>query len=248
MILSDLHAHTCFCDGKDTPEQMVLSAIKKGLKTIGLCVHAYIPGATYCVSLSGAEQFKKQVSELKEKYKDKITVLCGVENDYFSNMDLSGFDYVIGSVHYFSVDGKIYDVDHSKEMFVEIVNEVFGGDFYSAVENYYSFVGKIFEKANADIIGHFDLVTKFNQNDELFSTSHPRYIAAVNGALDKLVKENKPFEINTGAISRGYRNEPYPSKDIIENIKKRGGKFILSSDSHSANNIAYKYDIWQKLL
>ena len=248
MIFTDLHTHTCFCDGKNTPEEMVLSAIEKGLKTLGLCVHAYIPDADYCVSLEGAEEFKRQVNALKEKYKDKITLLCGVETDYFSNMSLSGFDYVIGSVHYFGVDGKIYDVDHSSEMFVKIVNEVFGGDYYSAVENYYSFVGDVIEKTNADIIGHFDLITKFNQDNKLFSTSHPRYISAVDKALKKLVKSGKPFEINTGAISRGYRKEPYPSQEIIDKIKNMGGKFILSSDSHNAQKIAYQFDVWQKLL
>ena len=29
----DLHMHTTFCDGKNTPEEMVLSAIDKGLET-----------------------------------------------------------------------------------------------------------------------------------------------------------------------------------------------------------------------
>ena len=29
MIYSDLHMHTVFCDGKNTPEEMVLSAIDK---------------------------------------------------------------------------------------------------------------------------------------------------------------------------------------------------------------------------
>ena len=55
-------------------------------------------------------------------------------------------------------------------------------------------------------------------------------------------------EINTGAISRGYRNEPYPSNQILEYIKSKGGYFILSSDSHSKENIAYQYDKWKGLL
>ena len=33
MIKCDLHTHTVFCDGKNTPEEMVLSAIEKGLDT-----------------------------------------------------------------------------------------------------------------------------------------------------------------------------------------------------------------------
>ena len=41
MIFSDLHAHTNFCDGKNSPEEMVKSAIEKGLKKIGLVVHSY---------------------------------------------------------------------------------------------------------------------------------------------------------------------------------------------------------------
>ena len=32
--MSDLHVHTNYCDGKSTPEEMVLSAIDKGLKNV----------------------------------------------------------------------------------------------------------------------------------------------------------------------------------------------------------------------
>ena len=32
----DLHMHTAFCDGKNTPEEMIISGINKGLTTIGL--------------------------------------------------------------------------------------------------------------------------------------------------------------------------------------------------------------------
>lgn len=249
MTCSDLHTHTHYCDGKNTPEEMVLSAIAKGLDIIGLCVHSFTDfDQSYCVKKEDVKKFQDEVNALKVKYASKIKVLCGVEQDYFSNHPLTGFDYAIGSVHYFYVDGKFYDVDNNPEKFVETVHTAFGGDFYTAVENYYSFVGNVIEKTNADIIGHFDLITKFNENDKLFSTSHPRYIEAVNSALDKLIKTDKPFEINTGAISRGYRTQPYPSNDIIKIIKEKGGKFVLNSDSHNVQNIAYQFDVWEKLL
>ena len=41
MIKSDFHIHTVFCDGKNTPEDMILSAVKKGLDTVGICAHGY---------------------------------------------------------------------------------------------------------------------------------------------------------------------------------------------------------------
>ena len=34
MILEDFHVHTCFCDGKKSPEEMVLAAISKGMTKI----------------------------------------------------------------------------------------------------------------------------------------------------------------------------------------------------------------------
>ena len=34
MLLTDLHVHSTFCDGHDTPRQIVLCAIEKGVKNL----------------------------------------------------------------------------------------------------------------------------------------------------------------------------------------------------------------------
>ena len=34
--MKDLHVHTTFSDGKNTPEEMILAALDKGLETIGV--------------------------------------------------------------------------------------------------------------------------------------------------------------------------------------------------------------------
>lgn len=248
MIFSDLHAHTNFCDGKNSPEEMVKSAIEKGLKRIGLVVHSYTDfDKTYCVTIDGEKAFKKEMARLKTEYKDKIEVLCGVEQDVFSTQPTDGYDYVIGSVHYFKVKENYYDVDRSEEYFLNTVNTVFNGDFFAAVENYYQAVTELKVK-KPNIIGHLDLITKFNQGDKYFSTNDQRYIKASRAAVDELIGLSVPFELNVGAISRGYRQEPYPSKDLIDYIKSKGGKLIISSDSHSIDNLGYKFSEWQKLL
>ena len=66
-------------------------------------------------------------------------------------------------------------------------------------------------------------------------------IAAWKKAVDKLLPFDVPFEINTGAISRGYRTSAYPHEDIIAYIKENGGRLILSSDSHAVDTIAFGY-------
>ena len=59
-------------------------------------------------------------------------------------------------------------------------------------------------------------------------------MAAACAAIDKLIPCGKPFEINVGAMTRGYRTAPYPSAAILREIQKRGGSIILSGDCHSA--------------
>ena len=50
--------------------------------------------------------------------------------------------------------------------------------------------------------------------------------------MDALVSVGKIFEVNTGAISRGWRTAPYPSRWALEQLKRRSARVTISSDSH----------------
>ena len=64
--LQNLHQHTTFCDGKNTPEEIVLEAIKKGFGAIGFSGHCNMSYASYCMSLEQTAQYKQEVTRLKE--------------------------------------------------------------------------------------------------------------------------------------------------------------------------------------
>ena len=241
-MLRDLHTHTVFSDGKNSPEEMVISAIEKGLCEIGISDHSYTDFDTsYCIKKEKISEYKAEILRLKSKYSVKISVLCGIEQDYFSSEPTDGYDYVIGSVHYIFKNGEYVPMDESPLILKNAAEKFFNGDIYALAEEYFKTVSDVVRKTNADIIGHFDLITKFNEIAPLFDEKNPRYIKARNNALDELLKTGKPFEINTGAISRGYRTTPYPSAEAIEYIKKKGGKFILSSDAHSTETLCFKF-------
>ena len=186
---------------------------------------------------SKKSEFIAEISGLKEKYKDKIELLCGIEQDTCSDVPPDGFDYVIGDVHYFEKDGVRIALDNGEDLFVSAVDKLFGGDFLLAAENYYQRMSEVVAKTNADYIGHFDLIEKYNENCKYFDSHDPRYVQAYQKAADELLKYNRPFEINVGAMLTKGKAEPYPSRDIIEYIKSKGGKFILNSDSHSVSNL-----------
>ena len=248
MILEDFHVHTNLCDGLCTAEDMVLEAIDKGMTRIGFSGHGYTPfDASFCMSQENTIEYQKQINGLKEKYKDKIEIFCGIEQDYFSDEPKFSPDYIIGSVHYVEKDGSFLAIDESEESFVGIAKEFYGGDYYQVAEDYFSLVSDVVEKTNADIIGHFDLITKFNEGNKLFDTQNPRYVKAARDAIDKLIPYEKPFELNTGAISRGYRTEAYPENSLLSYIKEKGGKVILSSDSHSMATLCYEFSKYEKM-
>ena len=247
--MRDLHTHSTYSDGKASPEEVILAAIDKGLSEIGLSDHSYtFFDESYCMKKERVEAYKAELAALKAKYAGKISVLCGVEQDAYSTESTAGFDYVIGSVHYIKVEGEYIPVDESIEILRAAVQKYFDGDVYALCEAYFATVADVVNKTDCDIIGHFDLISKFIEKEPLFDTQHPRYAAAWQKAVDELLKHNVPFEINTGAISRGYRTQPYPGEEMREYIREKGGRFVLSSDAHSKENIGYCFDEFEALV
>lgn len=248
MILRDFHTHTTYCDGKSSAEEMVCAAIELGMTHIGITCHSYTDfDGSYCIKKEDIPRFKSEIGELAQKYKSKIKVYCGVEQEYYSSETTNGFDYSIGSVHYVKKDNVYLDVDLTEKQLSENVEKFYGGDYIAFCEDYYQNVGDVISKTGADIIGHFDLVTKFNEGGRLFDTKNQRYVDAAKTAVDKLIKYDKPFEINTGAISRGWRSEAYPESSILKYIFEKGGRVILSSDSHSKDTLCCQFDKYERI-
>ena len=249
MILQDFHIHSTLSDGKNTLEDIVKAGIDLKLQKIGFSDHSYTEfDLSYCLNLDGSKEYKEEVLRLKSKYKGKIDIYLGIEVDYYSDYPKENFDYIIGSCHYVYKNNKYLSVDHKKENTINFVKELYNNDYLLLANDYYNNVADIVNKTNADIIGHLDLITKFNENNELFDMRGEKYLSIARNAIDKLIPYNKPFELNTGAISRGYRTNPYPDLPLLEYIYKRGGKVILSSDSHTKDNLCYKFNEYEDLI
>ena len=186
----------------------------------------------------------------------------------------------------------------AEEAYVDATPEERREKMLYAAELYFDTVGGIVAATDCDIIGHFDLLTKFNEQwafgydgrlvkkspygicsdlaaaadtSVIYDTADERYIAAWKRAIDRIFDDcaerykngyrnrleklgvleagDRPvFEINTGAISRGYRTAPYPAADQIAYIKSKGGVLILSSDIHAAGTIQSGFDEYGNLI
>jgi histidinol-phosphatase (PHP family) len=248
-VLSNFHAHSTFCDGTEAPESMVKAAVSKGCTAFGISGHAPMGFETcWTMTEQGMADFIGEMKRLKAAYAGQLELFCGVELDFYSPEPQGDFDYVIGSVHYVKKDGALLNVDDSEDVQCRDVAQYYGGDFYAYTKDYFYTVADIVPKTRPDFIGHFDLVTKFNEGGKLFDEADPRYYKPALEALTAVTERQKLFELNTGAMYRVGRSVPYPPPFLLKALRDRGGEIILSSDSHDGASICYKFDEMAELL
>ena len=237
---SNFHTHSLYCDGKNSPEEMVLEAISLGCEAIGFSGHSNTPfDPGYCMDETREKAYCREILRLREAYGDRIRIYLGIEQDYYSAPADPVYSYRIGSVHYVKKNGRYLSIDDTPEILYEGVQALYGGDFYSLCEDYYSLVSDVVQKTGCQIVGHFDLITKFNEKHHFFEESHPRYLAAAEGALRALLRQGALLEINTGAMSRGWMTRPYPGPALLKILGKQRAKMILSSDAHRKQDLLY---------
>ena len=247
--LQNLHTHSSYCDGRDTPEEMIALALSKGFDSIGFSGHSYMSfSPAYSMSVEGTEKYKKEIRELKKKYEGEVGIYLGLEFEMHSEVELSGYDYLIGSLHYFYIDGEYVGFDRPADHVRQVIDQHFGGDGLAFAKKYYEKLSTLPEYGSFDILGHFDLITKNIEKADLFDTEDKKYRAAAFDAIDALKDKIPFFEINTGAISRGYRTTPYPSLELIKYFKSKGFGAVISSDCHDGRYLDCGFEQARELL
>ena len=75
----------------------------------------------------------------------------------------------------------------------------------------------------------------------MFDESSPEYKKIAAAVLRRHCRNNKViFEINTGAMCRGYLQRPYPDYWLWEILREKKAWVMVNSDAHSAANLAYQ--------
>jgi len=244
-MLANYHTHTTFCDGKFSIEENILSAIEQGLSAIGFSGHGYGKHCTY--GMKNTSEYIAEIKRLREIYKDKIQIYVGVEEDSDHILNRSDYEYIIGSCHFIKPNQNYYPIDSSIDTFNKCV-EVFNGDTLALAEHYYQRFVSYIIKRKPDLIGHFDLITKFDEKHTDYYLTNEKYWKIAEKYTLEALKCQSIFEVNTGMISRGYRTSPCPHDRLLHLIKKNGGNVCLSADAHEIKNLCGHFEETKKLL
>jgi len=240
---SNVHTHTVFSDGKNTAEEMVRAALAAGFTSLGFSDHGHSPWDVCGMRLEDEPLYRAEVRHLKEKYAGEIELALGYEHDATApDTDLSVYDYAIESVHFVHADGGFVSVDESADALRRHIEAYFGGDPYRMARDYFDNVAEALSRTAALVAGHIDLVTKFNEDGRMFDTEDPRFSKPAMECVRIAAERGMLVEINTGAMSRGYRTAPYPSEALLKQLNALGGRITITSDCHRAEWISFGFD------
>ncbi len=244
-MLQNLHTHTRFCDGKNTPEEMAERALELGFTSLGFSSHANTAFNDTCELRYNVEGYIKEINRLKSVYDGRLKIYLGTELDFYSegHMPEGVFDYTIASVHYAVKDGEKVCYDYSVEHSKSAIERLFGGCGLEYARAYYENMANLSSHIKGDFVGHFDILTKYEEKaPELFDTGSPEYRKMALEALVAVHESFEFFEVNGGPIGRGYKSTPYPAAFILDEMKAQGCKLLITTDCHNKDFLDCGFD------
>lgn len=238
MLKANYHTHTVLCDGKNTAEEMVKRALDLGFEHLGFSGHmdpgVHMDWPTYVA----------EVRRLQGIYGERLDILMGVELDIvYDPSCCPEAEYVIGSTHFLPTDKGLMAVDWTYEVLQQLCLESFGGDWYALARAYYELEAQVYDRTHCSFVGHFDLVTRFNDQAHDFDETDPRYTGPALEAMKHLVEQGVPFEINCGGVNRGRKAELYPRHELLHALHDFGGEILINSDAHQAEKLDGGFDV-----
>lgn len=229
MLRANFHTHTTFCDGKSTAEEMAERAVALGFAQLGFSGHM---DADIHMDF---DAYAEEIMRLRDKYRGRLDILLGVELDsLYDPCWAERAEYVIGSTHFLEAGGDLLPVDSTPELFRRLAEEYYGGDYYRLAKAYFALEAEVHDRTHCTFVGHFDLVTRFNDELRVLDEEDPRYTGPALEAMEYLVSRGVPFEINCGAFNRGRKRELYPNRFLLRALREFGGEILISSDAHQA--------------
>lgn len=235
-MVNNYHTHTYRClHAIGSDEDYVKCAIQAGMKQLGFSDHtpwhydsSFQP--TMRMDKSQLDDYVKSISLLKEKYKDQIDILIGLECEYFEKympwlkqiLQSYPIDYIILGNHY-------YQSDETRIYFGSPLNK-------SYLKSYVDHCIKAIDSGLYSYIAHPDLAN--------FDSKDPFYLQEMKRLCQYAKKHNMPLEFNLLGFSTGRH---YPNKDFWQIASHYQNKVIIGFDAHSPDSLLNQ-DVYQQAL
>lgn len=229
MINGNYHTHTRRCKhAYGTDEDYVLAAIEAGYDELAFTDHApwnLIEDETDRIRMHMREmkEYVTSIRALKEKYKNKINILVGLEAEFFESR-LSELKALVEE----------YDLDLivlGNHFHIKDSNETYYGnykDYRNLYHDYLSDSIKAMRSGVYKIFAHPDLFLK------TANVINSATIEMIHALCDVAIETNTIMEYNLGG--KRYRDH-YPNETFWKIVAERGCKIIVGVDAHDPKHL-----------
>ncbi|AVX21046.1 histidinol-phosphate phosphatase [Carboxydocella sporoproducens DSM 16521] len=237
----DYHIHTARCGhASGRMEEYVEAALARGFAEIGFADHLpmyWLPEAKrdpeIAMTFAQLPGYVAEVKQLQQKYPG-ISIRLGIEADYLPGCKprllqaLAGYDwdYIIGSVHF--LDDWGFDDPRQLEEYNRRDPEQYWEEYYRLIQE--SALAGVF-----DIIGHADLIKKFD----------PPRPSQLYRLYDETVAILAQCQVAVEINTAGWRvpaREQFPDADFLARCARAGVPVTFGSDAHKPEQVGYNWD------
>lgn len=247
---ADLHLHTSYSHGLNSPWEMHVAAQNRGLGLIGFSEHSPRP--------RGYDYTREYRDELERHFPDYIRdvldlkrqaarrggcrVLLGLEMDWLENerefmlqaIRAHAYDYLIGSVHFLGTWG-----------FDDQAGDWAGADRetrFAWYERYFQIWRQMLGSGWFQIAAHPDLIKIFSLPDFKKWLKLPASLDLIAAALGELKASGMAMEISSAGLRKPCA-EIYPGPEIMGLAADFGVQISLASDAHSMRDVGSGFDL-----
>ena len=236
--VSDYHMHTPLCGhASGEPVEYVRQAIDVGLKEIGFSDHApLLSHVDPRISMGYAQLplYHQMIEKVRKDFEGQIAINVAIEADYMPDYEKETkamlaaypYDYVIGSVHFIEKWG-FDDPIQLKVWNIKDVNDVY--------REYFKLLRQSAASGLFDILGHVDLVKKFDFHPTVDMTDEIEENARVFKQTGIVV------EINSSGLHKPAQ-EIYPSQAHLKTYHRHGVPITFGSDAHKPNQVGRDFN------
>ncbi len=182
------------------------------------------------------DDYYKEATRLREKYRDKINILVGFEGEWIrprSHEIINGlfdkydFDLFMGSIHHTLT----IPIDFGQSKYEEAREKAGGSDeklFAAFFDEQYDML----QALKPPIVGHFDLIRLLSDDSERSFTQFPGVWEKMLRNLKFIASYGGMLELNSSALRKGM-SEPYPKGEVCK-VGLRASHFQTSAESNTA--------------
>jgi histidinol-phosphatase (PHP family) len=249
-VLTDYHVHLRPDDDPDWPAERAFSAenaeryrtvaTERGVEELGIAEHVYRFQQVLTVWQHPfwRERATDDLDAYAEFVGNQTDLKLGIEADFVPGredqmanlLDRYSWDYVVGSIHFLrdqavDVQGGTYDIWRSN-------------DPEKVWSRYFQTLGELARSGMYDILAHPDLVKVWGAEGPQPGGDLRRFYDL---AMDGIAESDIAIEVSTAGLRKPV-GEIYPSAQFLEMCLETGRPVALSSDAHTTDQLAFRYD------